>query len=330
MELDPVGQGEREQMKIVLTGSIAFDYLMTFPGRFRDHILLEKLERLSLSFLVDSMVRQRGGIAANIAYTLALLGEKPMLLAAAGMDFDEYGKFLESLGVDTSAVRVYDDRFTASFFVTTDETNAQIASFYGGAMDKSAELKVEGLSPSPDMVVVSANVPAAMAGYIGECTRLNIPFAYDPSQQTVRLDAAPLREGILHCHSLFVNDYEFDLIREKTGMDVPDILANSQFIAITRGADGADIHTKDGLIQVPAAEPEKTVDPTGVGDAFRAGFFKGYMNQLSLLRCGQMGSISAAYCLESQGPQGHSFDLPGFAARFRTVFDDDGELDRLL
>lgn len=317
-------------MKIVLTGSVAYDYLMTFPGRFRDHILLDKLERLSLSFLVDSMVRQRGGIAANIAYSLALLGENPTLLAAAGKDFQEYGLFLEKLGVDTSAVKIIPNRFTASFFVTTDETNAQIASFYGGAMDKSAQLKVDQIQPAPELVVVSANVPEAMEAYIGECKRLEIPYAYDPSQQTVRLDAPPLRQGILHCHSLFVNDYEFDLIREKTGLDVPDILETSAFIVITKGEHGADIQTREGPIHVPAVEPDQITDPTGVGDAFRAGFFKGYVNQLSLKCCGQMGSIAAAYCLENQGPQGHSFDLPGFVERFRTQFDDEGELDGLL
>ena len=316
-------------MSIVLTGSIAYDYLMTFPGRFRDHILVERLERLSLSFLVDSMVRQRGGIAANIAYTLALLGERPQIMATVGQDFQEYGAFLESVGVDISAIKTIPDLFTASFFVNTDQTNAQIASFYSGAMERARELSFADLPSLPSLAMISANDPAAMQAYIDECRQLKIPYAYDPSQQTVRLEAAPLIDGIRSCHALFVNDYEYDLIRDKTKLDTGDILQNSAFIAITKGEQGADIHTPDGTISVEAIEPEVMVDPTGVGDAFRGGFLSGYLAQLPLERCAQMGSLAAAYCLENVGPQGHSFDLASYTARFRQHFDDAGDLDQL-
>jgi len=316
-------------MSIVLTGSIAYDYLMTFPGRFRDHILLERLERLSLSFLVDSMVRQRGGIAANIAYTLALLGERPTVMATVGQDFEEYGAFLESVGVDTSAIKTIPDLFTASFFVNTDQTNAQIASFYSGAMERAAELSFADLPFVPELAMISANDPNAMQAHIDECRRLGIPYAYDPSQQTVRLEAEPLIDGITSCHALFVNDYEFDLIREKTKLEVADILKNSAFIVITKGERGADVHTPDGTLSVGATPVEAIADPTGVGDAFRGGFLRGYLAGLSLERCAQMGALAAAYCLENVGPQGHTFDLPAFTARFRSLFDDQGELDRL-
>lgn len=316
-------------MSIVLTGSIAFDYLMSFPGRFQDHILPDRLDRLSLSFLVDSMVRRRGGIAANIAYTLALLGERPKVMATVGRDFDEYRQFLEEAGVDTSAIRVEPDLFTASFFVNTDENNAQIASFYAGAMARAAELRFSDLPEEPTLVVISANDPQAMRAYAQECLKLGIDYAYDPSQQTVRLDPEILREGIEGAHSVFVNDYEFELIREKTGMDAEAMLESCEFVVITKAEEGSEIHTPEGRLEIGAAAPERIKDPTGVGDAYRGGFFKGYLSGLSLERCGQMGAVAATFCLEHEGPQGHNFDPSGYLRRFREHFDDDRELDGL-
>lgn len=317
-------------MNILLTGSIAFDYLMTFPGQFKEHILLERLERLSLSFLVDSLVRQRGGIAANIAYTMALLGARPSVMASAGKDFDEYKEWLEQHGVDTSPIKIYPDLYTASFFVSTDQTNAQIASFYSGAMAKATELSLHNLGSKPDLAMISANEPSAMDRYIDECTQLGIPFAYDPSQQTVRLEAAPLKHGIKHCEALFVNDYEFELIREKTGLTIEAILENSDYIVITKGEHGASVHIEGQTVDIPAVEPDQIVDPTGVGDAFRAGFMRGYLAGFPLERCGQMGSVAASFCLENQGPQGHHFDLAEFTKRFRQHFDDQAQLDQLV
>lgn len=316
-------------MDIVLTGSVAFDYLMFFPGKFRDHILTDRLERLSLSFLVESLVRRPGGIAANVAYTMALLGERPTVMATVGSDFDDYRAELEARGVDTSGIVTIPDLFTASFFVNTDTTNAQIASFYSGAMERASELHFADLGEKPPLAMISANDPAAMDHYIDECRELGIPYVYDPSQQTVRLDGEGLRKGIASCQSLFVNDYEFGLIEEKTGLSVTEILENSQFVVITKGEHGAEIHTGQGVIEIPAVEPIQMVDPTGVGDAFRAGFLTGYLHDFEFERCGQMGSVAAAYCLENEGPQGHDFNLQAFIERFRGEFDDAGELDGL-
>ncbi len=316
-------------MNVVLTGSIAYDYLMTFPGRFRDHILPEQLDRLSLSFLVDSMVKRRGGIAANIAYTLALLGERPRVMATVGQDFEADRRWLEEQGVDTSGIRVIPELFTASFFVNTDETQAQIASFYPGAMTRAAELHFKDLLPRPDLALISPNDPKAMAQYVRECRALGIPYFYDPSQQVVRLEAAELVEGIRGCRAFFGNDYEVGLIRQKTGLDIPQMLQSAEFVVVTRGEHGAEIHTAQGVLKIPVVPPKSLVDPTGVGDAFRGGFLKGYLHGLGLERCGQMGSLAATWCLESDGPQGHRFDLPEFIARFRQHFDDQGELDRL-
>lgn len=317
-------------MKIVLTGSVAFDYLMTFPGRFRDHILPDQLDRLSLSFLVETLNRRRGGVAANIAYSLALLGEQPTVLATAGQDFAEYRTWLEDNGVDTSGIRTFPDLYTASFFVTTDRNNAQIASFYTGAMARAVEVSFSDLPQRPELAVISPNDPQAMTSYAQECADLGIPYAYDPSQQIVRLDAEALRAGIEGCDALLGNDYEFGLIKAKTGLDIDAIRSMNKILVVTLGEDGADLYAGEERAHVPAVKPDGLGDPTGVGDAFRAGFLKGFMNGLGLERCGQMGVLAATYCLEGEGPQSHRYDLGSFIARFRQHFDDRGELNQLL
>jgi adenosine kinase len=315
-------------MNIVLTGSIAYDYLMSFPGLFREHILPDHLDRISLSFLVDTLVRRRGGIAANIAYTLGMLGERPTVMATVGEDFAEYREWLDCHGVDTSAIRTIPGLFTASYFVNTDQANSQIASFYTGAMARASDLRFADLPAAPDLAMISANDPGAMISYVRECRERGIPFLYDPSQQIVRLEPGALLDGIQGGRGLFVNDYEFALIEDKIGLRVEAAAAATGLVVITRGADGADLYTPGSQIHVPAVLPRSIADPTGVGDAFRAGFLKGHMNGISLAVCGQMGALAAAYCLEHEGPQGHQFTLPEFVARFREHFDDQGELGR--
>jgi adenosine kinase len=316
-------------MNLILTGSIAYDYLMTFPGYFRDYILPDQLERLSLSFLVESMSRQRGGAAANIAYTLALLGEHPSIMATVGEDGEEYRTWLRDHGVNTTYIKRIDHVLTASFFVNTDRSNAQIASFYSGAMAEAKELHFTDLTDLPDLVVISPNEPDAMVQYVKECRQLNVPYVYDPSQQIVLLDASSLIEGIEGCMGLIVNDYELGLIVEKTGIDLEMISQSAAFIIITRGEYGVDLYSGDDFLTISAVHPQKILDPTGAGDAFRGGFLKGYLHDLTLERCGQLGVLAATYCLESLGPQGHYYDLPSFIQRFREHFDDDGELDQL-
>ena len=316
-------------MTIALSGSIAFDYLMTFPGRFKDHILPDRLDRLSLSFLVDSLERRRGGIAANIAYTLALLGEHPKVVGTVGEDFNDFRAWLESKGVDTSTIRTIPGQFTASFFVTTDTINSQIASFYTGAMASAGDLKLGEIKPRPSLVVISANDPRAMLRHAEECLTLGIPYVYDPSQQIVRMDATTLAHGLEGCMAAFGNDYEFALIEEKTGLTPRSLVERAAFVAVTLGEGGVDVHTHGGVVHVPSVPPMSLADPTGVGDAFRGGFLKGFVHSLTLERCAQIGALAATYCLEAKGTQAHSYDLPGFVRRFRKHFDDQGELDRL-
>jgi adenosine kinase len=320
-------------MNIVVTGSIAYDYLMTFPGRFVEHVLPEQLDRLSLSFLVDEMRRQRGGCAANIAYDLALLGERPRLMGTVGQDFDDYRAWLERHGVDTSLTREETDLFTASYFVNTDLDGCQIASFYTGAMARARELSLHDLDAPQeiDLVVISPNDPEAMVKYAAECREMDIPYLYDPSQQVVRLSPEDLRAGLLACDLLVVNEYEFGLLREKTALSADDIRSSpARACVVTLAAEGASIWA-DGIVHaIPAVPPERVDDPTGVGDAFRAGLIRGLGLSLPWAVAGRMGALAATYSLERPGPQSHHYTPAEFAARFREHFDDGGALDVLL
>jgi adenosine kinase len=318
-------------MDILLTGSIAFDYLMRFPGYFRDHILPERLEGLSLSFLVESMVRQPGGIAPNIGYTMALLGQRPRLFATAGEDFAEYRGWLEARGIDTSEVRIIPGEYTASFFANTDRANAQIASFYPGAMARAAELSLHALEGNrPDLVLISPNDPGAMSRYVAECQELAIPYIYDPSQQIPRLTEMDLCQGLDGALALFVNYYEYCMIQNRTGLGPEQLLAKPGFTVVTHGEHGSTIYSPGGEVNIPVVPPQAIVDPTGVGDAFRGGFLAGYARGWDLEACGRMGTVAAAYCLEQEGPQNHTFTRAEFVARFRRHFEDGGLLDELL
>lgn len=323
-------------MEILLTGSVAYDYLMKFPGYFRDHILPDRLDSISLSFLVESMVRLRGGIAPNIAYTLALLGERPRLWATVGEDFQEYRQWLDSVGVDTSGARVIPGEFTASFFVNTDRANAQIASFYPGAMAYAAQQSLYELKDNlPELAVISPNDPGAMIRFVQECQDLGMPYIYDPSQQLVRLEAEDVRHGILGALALFVNDYEFALIQKMTGMNADEMIkhmggGHNGFIVVTRGAEDTWIFTREARLDIPVVKPERIIDPTGVGDAFRGGFLTGYVHNLDLHTCGRMGALAATYCLEQRGPQGHSYQPAEFVARYRLLHEDWDKLDNLF
>ncbi|MBL8136051.1 MAG: carbohydrate kinase family protein [Acidobacteria bacterium] len=309
-------------MKLIVTGSIAFDYLMSFPGKFTEHLLPEHMQRVSLSFLVDTMDKRRGGCAPNIAYTLALLGERPHLMATAGQDFTDYGTWLTAAGVDTSLVKVIGNKFTASFFCSTDEANNQIASFYTGAMANAGELSfrtVDGLAEA-GLVIISPNDPEAMVQYAEECSTMGVKYIWDPGQQCARMDGAQLRDGIVGAHIVICNDYEFELIRQKTGMQEADVLAAASMLIITRGEHGSTVITRESRIDVPAVPPDRIVDPTGVGDAFRGGLMKGLASGRSLEVSAKMGSVAATWALEHLGGTSHAYTWPEFVQRYEAHF----------
>ncbi len=317
-------------MDILLTGSVAYDYLMTFPGAFKEQILSERLDSISLSFLVDGMSKQRGGIAPNIAYTMALLGEKPRVMATVGVDFEDYRAWLDSKGVDTSLMKVVPGVFTASFFATTDQNSAQIASFYPGAMGYSATQSLKDLAKKPDLVIVSPSAPDAMMKFPAECRELGINYLYDPSQQVLRLEGAEIARDMEGAQFLFCNDYEFGLISKKTGWSLEQILEHVKVLVITRGKSGADLYSNGDVVHITTVPEDEIVDPTGVGDAFRGGFLAGYAHGFDWKLCGELGSLSAVYCLEQRGTQSHTYTRQEFVQRFRKNFDDGGKLNVLL
>jgi adenosine kinase len=306
-------------MSTVITGSIAYDYLMSFPGKFTEHFLPEHMNRVSLSFLVDSMDKRRGGCAPNIAYTLALLGERPRLMGTAGQDFGDYRQWLDAAGVDTSLVKVIDGKFTASFFCSTDTESNQIASFYTGAMANAAELSFRTV-PDCRLAIISPNDPTAMVQYAEECRALQLPFIWDPGQQCARMSGDELLEGIEGAALVICNDYEFELIRQKTGLDEMAVLERAGALVITKGENGCSVIDISGRTDVPAVAPHRIVDPTGVGDAFRAGFLKGMGQGAAYPVCAQLGTVAAAYALEHLGGQSHAYTWEEFVARYEQTF----------
>jgi adenosine kinase len=306
-------------MSLVITGSIAYDYLMSFPGRFTEHFLPEHIDRVSLSFLVDTMDKRRGGCAPNIAYSLALLGESPRLMGTAGQDFGEYRDWLEAAGVDTSLVKIVDGKFTASFFCSTDRENNQIASFYTGAMANAAELSFRTV-PHCRLTIISPNDPMAMLQYAEECRVLKVPFIWDPGQQCARMSGDELAEGLAGAAILICNDYEFELLRQKTGLDQAAVLQRTGALIVTRGENGCTIIERGSRTDVAAVPPVRIVDPTGVGDAFRAGFMKGMSKNAPLVVCARIGSVAAAYALEHLGGQSHAYTWPEFSERYEAHF----------
>lgn len=317
-------------MEVVITGSVAFDYLMSFPGKFADHILPDQLHQISLSFLVESMNKQRGGTAPNIAFTLGLLGGRPQMMATAGEDFGSYRTWLEAHGVDTSATIEIPDEHCASFFVNTDQEQNQIASFYTGAMAYAGRLSYAEHAPHADLTIISPNDPGAMQKYIHECKEKGINYIYDPSQQTIWLSGDDLLTGVDGCFMLTVNEYELGMIREKTGLSNGQIYDKAHAVLVTRGKEGSILTIDGEEYHIPIVPLHRMVEPTGAGDAYRAGLIRGIQLGLPWEICGRMGALASAYVLEEMGTQAHSYTTGQFVARYREHFDDEGALDVLL
>lgn len=316
-------------MNIVVTGSIAYDYLMSFPGKFTDHILPEQLHQISLSFLVETMTKQRGGTAPNIAYNLGLLGGRPQMMATAGEDFGTYRDWLEAHGVDTTPTIEIKDEHCASFFVNTDNQQNQIASFYTGAMAYAGKLSFAEHAPTADLAIISPNDPVAMQKYVREAKKISLKYIYDPSQQTIWLTGDDLYEGLDGCYMLTVNEYELGMIKEKTGLTEAQILNKAHAVLVTMGKDGSRLMVNGERYDIPIAPLHRMVEPTGAGDAFRAGLMRGLQLGLPWEICGRIGALASAYVLEEEGTQNHSYTVSQFIERYRRHFDDQGVLDVL-
>ncbi len=308
-------------LDVAVTGSVAFDHIMNFHGKFQDHILPDKLHILNVSFLVQGLKKLRGGCAANIAYSCALHGLKPRLVAAVGPDWGEYRVWLEEHGVDTRGCRAFDDYLTASCFITTDEKNNQITGFYPGAMAKAAEVTIAGAGGKPALATISPNDPEAMRRYPNECRKLGIPFLYDPGQQTIALSAKELEDGLRGARCVVMNDYEAAMVSEKTGRSVEDMLELAEAVVVTLGEKGSRIHSRgQNPVEVPVARPRELVDPTGCGDAYRGGLVRGITKGLSWNEAGLLGALTGTYCIEAHGPTGYGFTPDEFAERFEKTF----------
>jgi adenosine kinase len=310
-------------VRIAVTGSIATDHLMTFSGRFAEQLLPDQLDKLSVSFLVSDLEIRRGGVAANISFGMGLLGLRPLLVGAVGPDFAEYGAWLERHGVDVSGVFVSELRHTARFVCTTDADSNQIASFYPGAMSEAREIELGPLGPI-DLVVVSPNDPAAMLRHTEECRSRGVGFVADPSQQLSSLDGDQVRALVDGAEWLLTNAYESALIQHKTGWAEAQVLDHVRARVTTHGADGTVVETGDGTpVQVPAVPPQQVADPTGAGDAFRAGFLSARSWGVGVERAAQVGSLVATLCLETVGTQEWTFDRATALTRLGEVYGAD-------
>jgi len=308
---------------ILVTGSLAFDHIMDFPETFEENILPDKLHTLSVSFLVRNFGRNFGGVAGNIAFNLGLLEERAAILASAGdNDFAPYNDHLCNVAVVTQYVNRVRNEFSANFFVITDSNNCQIAGFYAGAMVQDTALSIHQCDPCLlDFLLVSPTMPDAMDAFVREAKQSGIPYLYSPAQQIPRLSPEQLRYGVDGAEILIGNDYELSILMKKAGLSKRDLLRQAKIVVTTLGADGSTIEVGDEAICVGVVPPAEIVDPTGAGDAYIAGFLRGYLRHDDLRVCGQLGATAASYALEKYGTQNHAYTLQDFASRYTQAFE---------
>ncbi|MCZ6508533.1 MAG: carbohydrate kinase family protein [Acidobacteria bacterium] len=308
----------------MVAGSLAFDHIMTFPGLFKDHIFPDKLDVINISFLVDKMERKRGGCAGNIAYSLALLGEHPRIVATAGNDFEDYRRFLLDQGVDVEAIRIIDDETTACAFITTDQSDSQIQGFYVGAMAHASQLSLKELAGDRAKVcIISPDDPGAISRHCQEAREAALAFFFDPSFQVTHMDGPTLRDCAHGAKALMLNDYEYAVFEDKTSYRGDAVFELVDFVVVTLGAKGSRIlRPGSPPIEVPPVAVARAVDPTGAGDAFRAGFLAGWVEEFELPVCGRMGSVASAYAVEQYGTQTHAYSRDEFDRRYAENFGE--------
>lgn len=312
--------GKKKETSVLVTGSLAFDHIMDFPGRFSEQILPDQIHILNVSFLVDKLNKQWGGTAGNIAYNLALLGVPPTILATAGRDFAPYVAHLKRYGVNASRIKLYRQELTSVSFIVTDRDDNQIAGFYGGAMARARGLSVGDVQPRPDLVIISPNDPPAMIKYARECQGLKLPFIFDPGQQVARLGSETIREAVAGSEVLIGNDYEVEMVKRIAKADEHQLLRLTKVLVVTKGKKGSEIVTRKSHYRIPSVKTRKAVDPTGAGDAYRAGIIKGYSCGWEWSRIGRVAALAAVYAVEKHGNQEHFYTPAAFLRRYQENF----------
>ncbi|MCU0579812.1 MAG: carbohydrate kinase family protein [Desulfobacterota bacterium] len=307
-------------MKVIVSGSLAYDRIMDFPGYFADHILPEKIHILNVCFQVNGLKEKFGGTAGNIAYALSLMGERPLIAAAIGQDYRRYFEWLSRIGLSTDCTRIVSEEFTAGAYITTDRADNQITGFNPGAMKYSSELDFDRLAPGETLMIISPGNLEDMVSYPGRCRECGIDYIFDPGQSLPMLEGQDLVRAIAGCRLLISNDYELDLIKAKTGLDLGGLLQGAGAVIVTLGEQGSRIHTRQGHIPIPAVQPRKVDDPTGAGDSFRGGLISGLVRGLDLEQSARLGSVCASFAVECYGTQDYRFSPDEFAARYRACF----------
>lgn len=308
-------------MAIYVSGSLAYDRIMTFPGNFKDHILMDKLHMLNVSFMVTSMEERRGGCAGNIAFSLALLGEKPVIVSSAGKDFQPYAERLSALGLPLGGITLQEDLFTALCYITTDLHGNQITGFYPGAMEKPSQFAFPRLDPDKDIAIISPGNVEDMRRLPAFFREHGVPYIFDPGQQLPVLSAQDLRQAIEGALGLITNDYELNMVCKTTGLSENDLLGRALWLVTTMGAKGARVRGADGTdIMIPSYAVENVCDPTGAGDAQRAGLLKGLASGMEMTEAAKLGSITASYAIECLGTQEHGYSREQFRDRYEKLF----------
>lgn len=307
-------------MSILISGSLAYDYVMDFPDSFKNHILPDQLHILNVSFVVDKLNKNFGGCAGNIAYTMKLLGEEPIILGALGADATDYLEHFKKVKLKTDYIKKVEDKFTASAHITTDKDDNQIIAFYSGAGEEAVDLSVGAVEEKLDLALITPTKKEAMVKHAKECYELQLPFVFDPSHQLTAFTAQELMMIIGQAKFFIGNDYEMRLTQEKAGWDMAELLKHVEVVITTLGEQGSIITTKDGNIEIGICPALSVDDPTGAGDAYRAGFFTAYVKGLDLKTCGQVGAVAATYAVENYGTQNHQFSLEEFKERYKKAF----------
>ena len=307
-------------MEILVSGSMAYDRIMDFPGRFADHIVPEKIHTINLSFTVNGLAEKFGGTAGNIAYALALLGERPRILATMGHDYHSYFQWLEQCGIATGDIRIVPEELTASAYITTDLAGNQITGFNPGAMKHPSLADFSDLDPDDCIALVGPGNLQDMADYARSCQQMGVFPIFDPGQSLPAWQGDDLASAIQNCRMLVSNDYELALIKDKTGLSTPQLLEMVGAIVTTKAEQGTEVVSSGGVIQIPAIPTPEVVDPTGAGDAFRGGLIKGLVLKCSIERAAQMGTVCGHYAIQKSGTQEYSFTMEQFTAKLEEHF----------